>query len=198
VYCPNCGQQTDEDARFCRHCGQQLASTTSPAASEPPAGFLRSNVSTMDVATPRALVYAGFWRRFAAAIVDSILVTILSMLVGFVIGFFIGLLAPRSSDAAAAVGGLLGLLIGIFYYPLLESSSAQATWGKRALNIVVTDTQGRRVGFPRAFGRNLAKILSALVLCLGYLMVAFTARKQGLHDMIAGTLVVVGPPDRSG
>jgi uncharacterized RDD family membrane protein YckC len=192
VFCSNCGQQTDENARFCRHCGYQLTSA-GPATTQPPAGFLRSNVSTLDVAAPRAVVYAGFWRRFAAAIVDSILVTILSMLVGFVIGFFIGLLSPGSSDSAAGVGGLLGLLIGIFYYPLLESSAAQATWGKRALNIIVTDTHGRRLSFLRAFGRNLAKIISALLLCLGYLMVAFTARKQGLHDMIAGTLVVVRP-----
>jgi uncharacterized RDD family membrane protein YckC len=191
VYCPNCGQQTDENARFCRHCGHQLTSSAAPALSEPPAGYLRSNVSAMDVAEARAVVYAGFWRRVAAAIVDSILVTIVSTLVGFVIGFFFGLVAPSSTDSASALAGLIGLLIGILYYPVLESSSAQATWGKRALNIVVTDTDGRRVSFLRALGRNLAKIISALLLCLGYLMVAFTSRKQGLHDLIASTLVVV-------
>ena len=193
MFCPNCGQQTDEDARFCRHCGHQLLTAASPAPSDPPPGLLRSNVSTMEVAAPRAVVYAGFWRRFAASIIDTVVVTILSFVVGFVVGFFFGLLAPRSTDVGTALGGLLGFVLGVLYYPTLESSSAQATWGKRALKIIVTDSSGRRVSFLRALGRNLAKIISALLLCIGYLMVAFTSRKQGLHDMIASTLVVVRP-----
>jgi uncharacterized RDD family membrane protein YckC len=61
-----------------------------------------------------------------------------------------------------------------------------------ALGIIVTDLEGRRIGFGRATGRYFAKILSALILGIGFLMVAFTQRKQGLHDMIAGTLVVRG------
>lgn len=74
----------------------------------------------------------------------------------------------------------------------MESSAKQATLGKMALGIVVTDLEGARIGFGRATGRYFAKILSGLILGIGFLMAAFTERKQGLHDIIAGTLVVKG------
>ena len=60
------------------------------------------------------------------------------------------------------------------------------------MGIIVTDLEGRRIGFGKATGRHFAKILSALILGIGFLMVAFTQRKQGLHDILAGTLVVKG------
>jgi uncharacterized RDD family membrane protein YckC len=155
--------------------------------------MLRANIDAPAVAdVARPVVYAGFWRRVGAAIVDSILLTIISTLVGFVIGLVFGILGV-SSSAASSIGGLIGFLIGLLYYPVLESSSAQATWGKRALNIIVTDTNGQRLSFWRALGRYLGKFISAVLLGFGFLMVAFTARKQGLHDMMASTLVVVRP-----
>ena len=73
----------------------------------------------------------------------------------------------------------------------MESSSKQATLGKMVLGIVVTDAGGNRISFGRALGRNLAKIISDIILFIGHFMVAFTEKKQGLHDLIAGTLVVV-------
>jgi uncharacterized RDD family membrane protein YckC len=76
------------------------------------------------------------------------------------------------------------------YEALLTSSSWQATVGKRILNLKVTDELGNPISFERATGRFFAKILSSLLFCFGYLMVAFSARKQGLHDMLAGTLVM--------
>jgi uncharacterized RDD family membrane protein YckC len=72
----------------------------------------------------------------------------------------------------------------------MESSSRQATVGKIALGIEVTDLEGNRLSFGRALGRNLAKIISALILYIGFIMAAFTKRKQALHDMIASALVV--------
>lgn len=66
--------------------------------------------------------------------------------------------------------------------------------GKLALGIRVTDLEGRRISFPRALGRYFAKFLSAIILGVGFLMVAWTQRKQGLHDMICGTLVLNGRP----
>ena len=72
----------------------------------------------------------------------------------------------------------------------MESSRRQATLGKMALGIRVTDLDGRRVSFARASGRWFGKILSSLIFGIGYLMVAFTEKKQGLHDMIAGTRVM--------
>jgi len=94
-----------------------------------------------------------------------------------------------------ALGGELVLLLIVFvltwlYYAGLESSAWQGTVGKRLLRIVVTDQYGRRIQFGRATGRFFAKIVSALVLLVGYLMVLFSERRQGLHDLMAGTLVV--------
>lgn len=76
------------------------------------------------------------------------------------------------------------------YFSLMESSSSQGTVGKIVCGLRVTDTQGRRISFGRATGRYFAKILSALILLIGYLMVGWTRQKRGLHDFIAGTLVV--------
>ena len=126
--------------------------------------------------------YAGFWRRVGATLIDSILI-------GVVGGILVAILAAIS-DGAAIVGYII-LFIGQYvYYAVMESSSYQATVGKIALGIKVTDTAGRPLGFGRALGRNVAKILSALILYIGFLMAAFTERKQALHDIVAGTLVV--------
>jgi uncharacterized RDD family membrane protein YckC len=72
----------------------------------------------------------------------------------------------------------------------MESSSWQATLGKKALGMEVTDMEGRRIGFGRATGRTFGKIISAFILYIGFLMAAFTEKKQALHDMIAGCLVI--------
>jgi uncharacterized RDD family membrane protein YckC len=127
--------------------------------------------------------YAGFWRRFAAYIIDNILISAVFWLVALVLGAIAG-------DGGVIVAYILGT-IGVFvYFAAMESSTSQATIGKIALGIQVTDLQGNRISFGKALGRNLAKILSALILYIGFIMAAFTARKQALHDMIAGTLVV--------
>jgi uncharacterized RDD family membrane protein YckC len=73
----------------------------------------------------------------------------------------------------------------------MESSPTQATVGKMVLGIKVTDGEGRRISFDRAIGRNLGKIISAMMLLIGYFMIDFTERKQGLHDIMAKCLVVV-------
>jgi uncharacterized RDD family membrane protein YckC len=127
--------------------------------------------------------YAGFWRRFAAYAIDYVVV----------------LLGTAVLGAAATLAGLgddgarlsLAALIGYFLYcTLLESSAWQATLGKRALGLQVTNALGERIGFARAAARFVAKVLSVLTLCLGYLLVLVTPRRQALHDLIAGTLVV--------
>jgi uncharacterized RDD family membrane protein YckC len=127
--------------------------------------------------------YAGFWRRFAAWLIDYILV-------GVVTGILVAILGAIGGDAGTGFGYILSVIGSLLYYSVLESSANQATVGKMALGIQVTDLQGNRISFGRALGRTLAKILSGLILLIGYIMAAFTAKKQGLHDMIAGTLVV--------
>jgi uncharacterized RDD family membrane protein YckC len=127
--------------------------------------------------------YAGFWRRVAAALIDGILVAVVSWIVTAILS--------AAGDDSGLIGGLITLVGAYGYYAGMESSSYQATVGKIALGIQVTDLNGNRISFGRALGRNLAEILSALILLIGYIMVAFTEKKQGLHDLIAGTLVVM-------
>ena len=136
--------------------------------------------------------YAGFWLRFAAAILDGIIVYILSTIAGFVVGFIIGLLSLGNDPTAIAAifGGLVGLIISWLYYALQESSSYQATLGKRAVGIVVTDLNGKQISFATATGRYFAKLLSSITLLIGYIMAAFTEKKQALHDIIVNTIVV--------
>src|SRR5215217_1256253 len=127
--------------------------------------------------------YAGFWRRFAAYIIDSILISVVFWLAVLILGAI-------ADDGGVIVAYILGTIGAFVYYAGMESSSNQATIGKIALGIQVTDLQGNRISFGKALGRNLAKILSALIFYIGFIMAAFTAKKQALHDMIAGTLVV--------
>jgi uncharacterized RDD family membrane protein YckC len=87
------------------------------------------------------------------------------------------------------ISGIM-FFVNWLYFTLQESSQRQATIGKMALGIVVTDLNGERIGFAKATGRYFAKILSAIILLIGFIMVAFTEKKQGLHDILAGTLVV--------
>lgn len=146
-----------------------------------------------------AETYAGFWKRFAAAIIDGIVTGIGGLVVaGPIIALMI--LSATSArgepdvealgDALDGVANLLGLLLGWIYSAAMESSPLQATLGKMALQIKVTDLDGARVSFGKATGRHFAKFVSALLLFAGFVMAAFTAKKQGLHDLMAGCLVV--------
>lgn len=141
--------------------------------------------------------YAGFWLRVVAYIIDAIILGI----VGFVIGMVFGVGAVSTgTDISDPTGGgsmllnLISIVIGVAYFAAMESSSWQATVGKKALGLVVTDLNGQRISVGKAILRYIGKIISALILLIGFIMVAFTERKQGLHDMIAGTLVVKGQP----
>lgn len=119
--------------------------------------------------------YAGFLKRAAAIIIDGLI-----LMVGYAVVFF----------AAENLAILYSILGGWLYFAIQESSEHQATFGKRALGIIVVDEQGNRISFGRATGRFFAKWLSGVILYIGYIMAAFTARKQALHDLIAGTLVI--------
>jgi uncharacterized RDD family membrane protein YckC len=150
--------------------------------------------------------YAGFWKRVAAYILDLILLTIVFK----VIGTFFGAPAAEEATKQAILGGtppleaylqlyhdmwlynLVTTVLTWLYFAFCESSAWQATVGKLALGIRVTNLQGARISFLRATGRFFAKYLSVLIVCIGFLMVAFTRRKQGLHDLIADTLVLNG------
>lgn len=138
---------------------------------------------------PGAAIHAGFWRRCAAYVIDYFINFVIAFGVGTVAGFALG---GGGADLATSqfTGAVLGLVIGWLYFALQESSAAQATLGKRALSIKVADDYGRRIGFGRASGRFFGKLLSSLILMVGYMLAGWTERKQALHDMLAGTVVV--------
>lgn len=144
------------------------------------------------IAVETSFDFAGFWRRFAAALIDGFI--LMAVFVPLMIVFGGGAALSGDPEAAAQQGSPLlnGLttVIAWLYFALMESSDKQGTLGKLALGIKVTTLEGEKVTFARATGRHFAKFLSGFILGIGYLMVAFTAKKQGLHDIIASTLVV--------
>jgi uncharacterized RDD family membrane protein YckC len=141
--------------------------------------------------------YGGFWIRAVAYFIDVVLLYIVDVVVGLALGFivFAGLTPgsePQVTDALVMQQGSVTLIlfvVNVLYFALMESSSRQGTVGKIAMGLVVTDLNGERISFPRALGRYFGKILSAMILLVGFFMIGWTQRKQGLHDMIAGTLV---------
>ncbi|QZH74048.1 MAG: RDD family protein [Erythrobacter sp.] len=145
--------------------------------------------------------YAGFWIRVGAYLIDAILLGIVGAVIGGIFGATGGMTATDPNDVMGATSPLLNLVsiaIGVAYFGGMESSSWQATLGKKACGLIVTDTNGNRISLGKAIGRYFAKILSALILLIGFIMVAFTDKKQGLHDMLAGTLVLKGQPGSHG
>lgn len=145
---------------------------------------------------PGAAIHAGFWRRCAALIIDSLLIGIVLIGVQAAIGVgAISSIAGGHLGLAAIAGSLLlfGALAIVgqwLYFSLFESAAAQATPGKRAMGIKAVDLTGQRLGFGRASGRYFGKFISAMIFDVGYMLAGWTERKQALHDMLAGTLVV--------
>lgn len=131
---------------------------------------------TTDLFLEEPIVFGGFWERFAAALLDGIIIAIPQYIIQFAVG--------------QTEGTVAGLVIGWLYAALMESSEGQATFGKRALGLKVTNLNGDRITFGQATGRHFGKWLSAVILLIGYLMMIWDEKKQTLHDKLAGTLVV--------
>jgi uncharacterized RDD family membrane protein YckC len=203
-----------DGAVFCSNCGQAFAVAAAvaraPMMSSPLAAPIAGGVATVPAYTGYAAVprveYAGFWVRFLAFLIDNAV-----MGIGFVLiliplifltglGGFIGEIHPNQDMNDVGIFMLFGLLflaatvsllLTWLYHALMESSEWQATVGKRLLGLVVTDMAGQRVSFGRATGRHFAKIITNMVPAfIGYIMAGFTEKKQALHDMLAGCLVL--------
>lgn len=175
MFCTNCGQEQVAGARFCGNCGTAIV--------QAPGSKLATSYTNV-------VEYAGFWRRFGAAFFDAFLLGAIGLPVGFAIGFVLGS-AGADETTIGLVAYAAAIVIVLVYYPVMESSSKQATLGKMAFRIIVTDDKGQRISLGRAVARYFAKLISALILYIGFIMIAFTPKKQGLHDMIAGTLVLL-------
>lgn len=219
MYCSRCGALQADNAAFCGVCGQPLgaaqpnpasvgAAPSYPATAVPGSATPLAPPMAAYAAVPAPLYapYAGFWLRFVAYVIDALVLCVgIGVFVLVWAGIF-GLSAFRninqgfdSGDNFLAPAAILFLVVLIFvatagiwlYYACFESSAHQATLGKMALGLTVTDMQGRRVTFGRASGRFFAKMITGLIpLCIGYIMAGFTEKKQALHDMIASCLVL--------
>ena len=162
----------------------------------PPAVIARAPASApqADVLAGGVMIHAGFWRRYAAAVLDGLIV-ITPLAVICCLAWF-----ADNGFQQAPEDWLLGLLLlcvyllsplcNWLYHAWMESSGWQATLGKRVLGIKVVDKFGRRIGFGRATGRNFGKIVSGVTMYIGHMMAGWTERKQALHDMMADTFVV--------
>ena len=126
--------------------------------------------------------YAGFWIRLVALVIDCIIIVPLNNYILSYLGdgSILRILVPN--------------IIWWAYTAGLTSSNLQATLGKKILGLKVVDLNGNRISFGQSTGRFFASILSGLILGIGYLMVAFNPKKQGLHDQIAGTYVIKNMP----
>lgn len=177
MYCPKCGAHNEDADMMCKSCGQPIK---------------------------KGKELAGFWRRYGANLLDMVLLYILFILV-LLVALAIDLIvesATSSGSSGDAIGSAFGLgvmcfgyiicaLIALLYFAWFESSRFQATPGKLAVGMIVIDLDGKRISFGKAVIRTLSKILSGLILYVGFIMIGFTEKRQGLHDMIAGTTVVM-------
>jgi uncharacterized RDD family membrane protein YckC len=142
-----------------------------------------------------AVGYGGFWIRVVAAIIDGIILRLVVSPIRMIFGGLglAGMMSGVPHLGLTVLGGGVTIIAMIFgswlYEAFMESSSYQATLGKMIFGMKVTDLNGNRISFERATGRHFAKWLSTMILGIGYIMVGFTERKQGLHDLLAGTLV---------
>ena len=180
-WCPACGQPIPGGALFCGACGwvpdAQLTALEIPLATTEPH-------------------YANFGQRLAAHLIDQVAIFAAAYFVGRPFGAVLGgfLYASGAGEAwevATYVGALLVAAFTSFVFEVVWiGSHLQATPGKRVLRLKVTDRWGKPVGFTHAFGRYLSKGLSGAAFGIGFLIQPFTTKRQALHDLLAGTLVV--------
>jgi uncharacterized RDD family membrane protein YckC len=194
IYCSRCGRASTPDAQFCPQCGSDLR-LAQPAAAPAPIAPAGAPAYYPSAYTP-AKRYGGFSIRFIAIVIDFVVVNAIVFPVLIILAMGLGIAGsitrmPDPGIAMVRATSFFGFttVVNWLYEALMWSSRRQATLGKMALGLRVTDLYGRRISFARASGRHFAKIISGMILLIGYIMAAFTHRHQALHDMIAGTLV---------
>jgi len=216
MFCSSCGAKVAEGSAFCGACGRPIIGyklggpePESPGGSAAPS----AGVATPGAAVPAAAAamgitaYAGFWLRLVAAIIDGLVLAIpfgcvFFLLVASAIPFammrppdpmrMMFLILPR------LLVFLVITLVGTWlYWSLTESSTWQATLGKKALGLYVTDLEGRRLTFGRASGRffagrgiSMVPYVGGLYYLISCILAGLTERKQALHDIIANCLVL--------
>jgi len=178
MFCPSCGTWLVDEAPACPLSGFVLRAGATPAAPGALHGAIVEQVA-----------YAGFWRRFLGLLIDVLVtyfpVACVRVLLGLPRGGSLDPLQPAAWWAACAE-----LVIDWLYVAILISSPWRATLGQAVMDLHVTDLKGDRISFARASLRFLAQVLNLVTLGFGLVMQVFTARRQALHDLVSGTVVV--------
>jgi uncharacterized RDD family membrane protein YckC len=207
MYCPRCGKETEQSGHFCQWCGANLKEIVTKPFSRKRVGGIKTEK------------FAGLGGRFLGGLIDLFFILVFDIMAVAIVGIISWLFGrpdpisetvrmlyqyyyhiPRTNASGQVVTALvppqilLSVIILLFLVPwvysaYLESSRNQSTLGKMAVSAAVTDMQGNRITFARATLRFFGKILCILTIFIGFLIIAFTGYKQGLHDKIAGTLV---------
>lgn len=209
MFCQRCGRDNPPGTMFCQGCGQQIT--------QQPAGGVQQQAAYGAYAQPNPYYsqgptnYAGIGRRFVAALIDGLVIGIPISIVSSIFGAMMATrVISRSSRttyspdmAVSDVGSffagfgfimVLSIAISWAYFAMMESSSWQGTLGKKVMGVKVTDMNGNRITLGRATGRLLVKAFLSGWFLIGYIIAFFTAKKQSLHDLLAGTLVLTRDP----
>lgn len=196
MFCSKCGRKTDATGKYCQWCGADM--TVSPVRPS-----VRRHLPYI-----RTDEFAGIGRRTLAFFIDLVFILIIELLVTGIFGLSEGLrmlyqlvrgypVVDRFGEEVTGTLVPLPVILSVtilivvvpwLYYALLERSKDQATLGKMAVRIAVTDMNGSRVSFARASLRHFAKIFTLLTIFIGFFIIPFTSRRQALHDIIAGCL----------
>ena len=210
MYCPKCGKETEQSGIFCQSCGANLKDLKET----PQKPFLKRRAGPI-----KTEKFSGLGGRFLGGLVDLVFLVLFDLMAAAIIGIISWILVrpdpvsesirmlyqyyyhvPRTDAYGHLVNAIvppqiilsalvLLILVPWIYSAFLESSRNQATLGKLAIGAAVTDMQGNRITFARGSLRFFGKVLCVLTLFIGFLLIAFTTYRQGLHDKIAGTLV---------
>jgi uncharacterized RDD family membrane protein YckC len=207
MYCPKCGKETEQSGKFCQWCGAELAEL-------PERPFPRKRVGII-----KTEKFAGLGGRFLGGLIDLLFLVLFDLLAIVVIGIIAWFVArpdpvsetirmlnqyyhhlPRTDAAGQVVNAVIPpqiifsvffflILIPWIYFAYFYSSKNQGTLGNMAVRVAVTDMQGNRITFGRATLRFFAMYLCLFTIFIGFIIIALTKYKQGLHDKIAATLV---------
>jgi len=210
MYCVKCGQQLSDGDRFCTRCGAPIESGPAPQATPVPAPSPVPQTPTAPAPNPapawstpaQSLRYAGFWRRFVAALIDGVIVGLLwfvmSGLYAFVTSRILettafspdGVALGRALWLISAGRWVMGALLVLVYFAIPEGTRRGASPGKLVMRLHVARTDGAAAGLGRSVLRTALKPLSAAPLMLGFLMAGWNRRKQALHDLLSRSVVL--------
>lgn len=199
MFCTKCGKELSDDTKFCPACGSAIG------AAAPAAALSQAAPAAVRPETKR-YHYGGFWIRYLAFLIDQLVIGVV-LFVFVMIGLFLNagsimalsnLTDLEDADPEIIMSVILPwILIGLIatvaqwlYYALMESSASRGTLGKMALGLQVIGRDGGTISFARATGRYFSKIVSKFILYIGFFMIGFTQKKQGLHDIMCDTFVV--------